>query len=101
MALLIGLAQQFPNCLSRLGLPESSNKAIVPENPGHVFQSAEMVARPILRRDQQNKDMHWLSVQAVESDPISGQGQRADQLVHTGMLGVRNGHAPPNSRGAQ
>jgi len=65
--LLLKLAQQVPNRFARRRLSKGANEAVVAEAARDIFQGAQMVPWPILRRDQQNKDMHRFAVQALEA----------------------------------
>src|SRR5262249_32319338 len=60
--------QQRPDRLAVGGLAQGADEAIVAQTAGDVFQGAEMVARPILRRNQQDKHVDGLAIEAIKVD---------------------------------
>jgi hypothetical protein len=50
---VIGFAQELPDRFLGVGLAHKSTEILVPEVPGDVFQTAEMVTRTIGRLDKQ------------------------------------------------
>src|SRR5579864_6014014 len=93
--------QQRPNIVARSRLAEFLDKFIVPHAPHYVFQSAQMVAGAVLRGNQQHQYMHRLPVDAFKSYSRSGQGNRADELVHAAMLGMGNGDRTADAGGPE
>ena len=99
--LTIGLLQKMLNiggCRCRL---QVSTKRIVAKLTRNVFQSPEVIARAIRWLYQQEKQLHWISVEAFKVDPILADGHGADQSVDTGMLRMRNGHTAADPGAAE
>ena len=47
------------------------------------------------------EQVYLLAIQAVEIDPLGTDAHGADQPVHAGMLGMRNGHAATDAGAAE
>src|SRR5262245_19739838 len=60
------IAEQVPDGFARSGLAQRTDEAVVAEAARDVFQGAEMIARPVLRRDQHHEHVHRLAVERVE-----------------------------------
>src|SRR5262249_41118717 len=69
--------------------------------PRNIFQGAEVIAGPVLRRDEQDEHMDRLSIETVEGHPGAGQGDGADQPLDAGVLGMRGGDASADAGGAE
>ena len=99
--LLSASSKQLLDVLGALGLLEEPAERVVAELPRDVLQGPEVIARPIGRRNQQEKQLDLLAVEAGEIDPLAADGHRAHQPVDAGMLGVRHGHAAADAGAAQ
>ena len=62
---------------------------------------AQMIARAVGGRNQQEEQMHDLAVEAGEIDPQGADGHRADQAVDAGVLGMGDGDAAADAGAAQ
>src|SRR5579875_1196355 len=60
-----------------------------------------MIARAVLRRDEQDEDIDRLPIQAVESDALVGDSDSANQAIDAVVLGMGNGDASANAGGAE
>src|SRR5256885_463781 len=79
---MIGLLEQRPDSVARHGFLQGVDEAVIAQAAGDVFQGTQVVARPVLRRDQQDKHVDRLAVEAVEGDAAFRQGHRADEAFN-------------------
>src|SRR5438874_1791343 len=91
----------MPNILRRAGLLQEAAKRLVAELPRDVFQSPQMIARPIGRRDKQEKEMNFVAVEAVEIDTGDADAHGANEPLDAGMLGMRHGNAAADAGAPQ
>ena len=98
---MILFAEQRPDLFTRLGLAERTHKGIVTKHAGHIFQGAQMIPGPILRRHQQDEHVHRFTVEAIETNARPRQGHRAYKALDTLVFGMGYGHTAPNSGRAQ
>jgi hypothetical protein len=64
----IGALQYVNHVISRPGLPQETHEPFVFQVPRNILQSSQVVARLILGRDQQEKDIDRLTVSCREID---------------------------------
>ena len=58
---------------------ELSAEGLVTELAGDVFQSPQMVTRPIRRRNEQEEELNGLAIETLEIDPVMAPaGSRSD-----------------------
>src|SRR6516162_3127330 len=99
--LMVGPVEQGGDLFPRLGRPQGADEAVVPERTGHVLQGAQMIARPVLRRDEQHEHVDGFAVEAVEGDALARNGYGADEALDAVVLGVRDGDAPADAGRAE
>jgi len=93
MRAVVGFLKELDDLLSRLRLAEKAHEALILEVPGDIFQGPQMVAGLVRRRDQQEEDIHRLSIKGGEIDPLARERDSSDQTIHGGVPGMGNGHA--------
>src|SRR6476619_6113743 len=93
--------EQSPDRLARAGRPQRPHETVVAQGPRYVLQRSEMIAGPILRRDEQHEHIDRLAVQRVEGDAAIGDRDSADEPVDAGVLGMRNGDAAADAGRAE
>src|SRR5262249_21340804 len=98
---MIRFVEQLPDVVARSRMAQRAHKAVVPKAARHIFQGAQMIAGPVLWRDQQHDHMHWLAVETVEWYAASRNGHRADQALDRIMLAMRDCHRSANPGRAQ
>src|SRR5262245_40483185 len=93
--------QQRPDLILRFGLTQLLHELFVPHAANDVLQRPQVVAGPVLGRDEQDQHMHGLTVDAVERNPRLRQRDRSNQLVHARVLRVGDGDVAADARRAQ
>src|SRR5438105_525560 len=63
---IIRTVEQLQHALAALSLAQRLHEMIVAQTARDIFQSAEMIAGPILGRDQQHENVHRFAVEALE-----------------------------------
>src|SRR5579872_4365523 len=98
---IVGRVEQSQDALARSGVAQLVDEVVVAQAARHVLQGAEVVAGPVLRRDEQDEHEHRLAVEAVEGDAGGRDGDGADELLDAGVLGVRDGDAAADAGRAE
>ena len=60
----VGLFQEIKHRLGRFRLPQETAEIVVSQMAGNVFQRPQMIAGPLVWRDQQEENMDRLSIEA-------------------------------------
>src|SRR5262249_45274446 len=95
------IVKQVPDSVARRRVLQGADKRIVAQTARYIFQRPQVIAGPILRRDQHDEDVHRLAVQALQGDTRVRHADRADEAVDARVFGVRNGDAPADAGRAE
>src|SRR5262245_34067051 len=98
---VVGLVQELQDFLGVPGLLEKPAKGLVAQLARDVFQGPQVIARTIGRRNQQEENADFFSIEAVESDALAADGHGSDQSLHARVFGVRDGDAAADAGAAQ
>src|SRR5262249_4819353 len=96
---LIGLLQQVDDLLSRLGVAEAIDEALVPVVLPDGHDGLQPVLYLVRRVDQQKYQIHRLPVERVPLDPPPREGDGTDPAITRGMVHNHiDGEGHPSTR---
>src|SRR5260221_3091445 len=99
--IIVRFVQQQTDIVGRLCLFKELAKRLVSQLPRNVLERAKVISGTIGRRDEDEKQLDLLSVEAVEIDPFLAHAHGSHEAIDARMLGVRDGHAAANSDASQ
>src|SRR5438552_3141224 len=62
----VGAIDQVPDFVTGPGRPQRADKTVIPQAARDILQRPQVVARTILRRDEQHEHVYRFAVQAIE-----------------------------------
>ena len=99
--IVVRFGKQLQDVLAVTSLLKEFAERVVAELTCNEFQSAQVPRRFVRRGNEQEHYVHRIAVKAVEFDALVAHGNRANQFLDAGVLGVRNGDSATDAGASQ